>query len=77
MAAIEFRVGDLVKCVGRRGIFAKHLKPTIGDVYIVTEVEPGLYLYKLNIRRTNEDKSILSAPLFLSVDFEHVQVQEV
>jgi len=77
MAATEFKVGDLVRCVSRKGVFAKQLKPTVGARYIVTDVEPGLYSYKLNVRRENEQHSILSAALFSSVDFEHVKMQEM
>lgn len=73
MAPVEFKIGDLVRCVSRKGVFARELKPTVGANYIVTDVEPGLYSYKINVRRVNEERSILSAPLFSSVDFKHVQ----
>lgn len=77
MTTREFKVGDLVKCVSREGVMAKKLKPTIGEVYMVTQVDPKLYTTLLNIRRLRDEHSILTQPLFASRDFKHVQVQEV
>lgn len=69
----RFKIGQKVKCVGRRGLMTQLKNIRKGEIFVVTAVDVGVYSDKINVKKEHQEEEVcISGPILPGKDFEAI-----